>query len=287
MDMEHFDQIPCMSHKIMGGHTRGKLFVHEELLSDGAQSGQSQALLHICVLSLMPQIDLKMHRKAASAIEKVFFTPLWTNSSSSTHVTRHAEGILQHQYLLATETGRYRFARTDETTWLVCGKILQAVKSEHDSIIVSNPIPNFLRTRTVQLIGNYLLCSCGFFKRSGLPCCHLFYILRRGPIPADCATRWRHDYIGRWFTGSKEYDMAFKIAQKQETICSFYEPTNGECPTSYTVFSLGSMEDIHFYEKPMECTLYTIEGSSILCQSFRNEKVLPSSKLPWECSSHN
>jgi hypothetical protein len=34
MDMEHFDQIPCISHKIMRGHTRGKLLVHEELLSD-------------------------------------------------------------------------------------------------------------------------------------------------------------------------------------------------------------------------------------------------------------
>ena len=50
----------------------------------------------------LERVDLKVHRKRASAIQKLISMPLWTTSASSTDVTRHAEGILQQQYLLAT-----------------------------------------------------------------------------------------------------------------------------------------------------------------------------------------
>jgi hypothetical protein len=121
-----------------------------------------------------------------------------------------------------------------------------------------------------------------FFEQLGLPCHHLFFILQHGPILVDCTTRWCHDYFGRQFTGNKEYDTAFQIAKKQGMSGPFYEPSPGECPTCYAIFSPGSMEDTHFYEEPMECTLDAIEGSSILYQLFRNKKVLPLSKLPSE-----
>jgi hypothetical protein len=69
-------------------------------------------------------------------------------------------------------------------------------------------------------------------------------------------------------------------AKQQETVGPFYEPPIVECPTSYPIFSPCSVEDIHFYKEPiLECTLYAIQGSSILYQSFKNEKALPSSKL--------
>jgi hypothetical protein len=105
--------------------------------------------------------------------------------------------------------------------------------------------------------------------------------MQRGPIPADCATRWRRDYMARRFTGNKEYDAAFKNGKKQETIGPFYEPADQD-PTCYPVFSAGSLEDIRFYEEPLECTLYAIPGSSILYQTTRNEKAVPLSELPSE-----
>jgi hypothetical protein len=49
MDMEHFDRILCISHNIMRGHTRGKLFVHEELLSDVGMLGSMLGGSLLCI----------------------------------------------------------------------------------------------------------------------------------------------------------------------------------------------------------------------------------------------
>lgn len=135
----------------------------------------------------------------------------------------------------------------------------------------------------MRLIGDYLLCSCGFFERLGIPCRHLFHILQRGPIPTDCATRWRRDYIAHGFTGNNEYDTAFRIAKKQETIGPFYKEPAEECPTCYPIFSPGSVGNIRFYEEPMECTMYAVRGSTVLYQTLlRKEKAVPDRELPSE-----
>jgi hypothetical protein len=49
---------------------------------------------------IIDKSDLKMHRKTCSALLSVSSTSLWSRSSSSMHITKHAEGIiLQQQYL--------------------------------------------------------------------------------------------------------------------------------------------------------------------------------------------
>ena len=162
---------------------------------------------------IIDRVDLKMARKTGSALLGMTSTPLWTRSTSRVHVTKHAEGILQQQYLHATG-GKYSSARTDSHTWLIHRELHEDLKKAgKENVDLGFPVPKFIRTRMVRLIGDYLVCSCKFFERLGLPCRHLFYILQRGPIAADCATRWRRDYIALRYTGSKEYDVAFKAAE--------------------------------------------------------------------------
>jgi hypothetical protein len=234
---------------------------------------------------ILDKTDMKMKRKTFGALHSMSSTPLWSRSSSSMHVTMHAEGILQQQYLHST-AGLYSYARTDSHTWLVRREARRHIKAETDELIVGYyPIPKFIRTRTVRLIGDNLVCSCGFFERLGLPCRHLYYVLQRGPIPEDCATRWRRDYIALRYTGSKEYDVAFKVAKKRETIGPYYDADDS--PTCYPVFWGGSPPgpspvDMRYYEEPMNCTLYTVEGSTIIQQStrVRDGKALPANQLP-------
>jgi hypothetical protein len=232
---------------------------------------------------ILVKTDLKMKRKTVGALHSLSTTPLWSRSSSSMHVTMHAEGILQQQYLHST-AGLYSYARTESRTWLVRREARQHLKAKTEEVTIGYPIPKFIRTRRVRLIGDNLVCSCGFFERLGLPCRHLFYVLQRGPIPEDCATRWRRDYIALRYTGSKEYDIAFKVAKKRETIGPYYDP--GDSPTCYPVFWGGnppgpSPVDMRYYEEPLNCTLYMIEGSPIQ-QSTRSRdgKALPAYQLP-------
>jgi hypothetical protein len=105
-------------------------------------------------------------------------------------------------------------------------------------------IPKLVQMRTVPLIGDCLVCSCSFFERLGLWCCYMLYVIcssAGGPILEDCATRWHWNYMALRYTCSKGYNVAFKVAQKQEMIGPYYEPANS--PTCYPVFFGGSPPD--------------------------------------------
>jgi hypothetical protein len=147
--------------------------------------------------NIQEKYDVCNNFKQATALRQASSVPLWSKTLTSPVVTRHAEGILQQQYTLGMKPW-FNCVRTDSTTWLVRGGIEKALEG--------TPIPKFIRTRMVSQVGTFLLCSCGFFERFGLPCRHLFVVLQRGPRPSDCATRWRRDYLAYGLSGNAELD---------------------------------------------------------------------------------
>jgi hypothetical protein len=74
--------------------------------------------------------DLKMHRKTSSTLLSMMSSmPSWSRSSSSVHVTKHAEGILQKQYLHSM-AGSCSYTCTDSHAWLVCREASQHMNGE-------------------------------------------------------------------------------------------------------------------------------------------------------------
>jgi hypothetical protein len=143
--------------------------------------------------------------KSVRDVTKVTSAPMWSKSLTSTVVTVHAEGVIQEQFLLGMCQVRYYCAWTNRTTWLVCGETDTAY-------LGASCVPTFIRTRTITLIDGKLLCSCGFFKRIGLCCRHLYVVLQRGPLPNDCITRWRRDYLAFCRRGDAKLDKHFDEA---------------------------------------------------------------------------
>ncbi len=157
--------------------------------------------------------DVRNNYKEATALRQVSSVLLWSNNLTCPVVTRYAEGVLQQQYTLAMKPW-FNCVQTDSTTWLVQGGVEKGLQG--------TPVPKYIRTRTVSQVGSFLLCSCGFFQRFGLPCRHLFVVLKRGPRPSDCATRWRRDYLAYGLSGKAELDWLFKEAKMQEPVGPFY-----------------------------------------------------------------
>jgi hypothetical protein len=159
-------------------------------------------------------------------------------------VTAHAEGVVQAQFLLGVCEERYSCARTNATTWLVRGETTTTLPT------VSS-VPTFIRTRTITLIDGKLLCSCGFFERIGLCCRHLYVVLQRNPLPNDCITRWRRDYLAFGHRGDAELDEQFEEAKRMEVIGPVYVEDEA-LPQEYPAFLSGKRKDIEYFTDPIK-----------------------------------
>ncbi len=71
--------------------------------------------------AILDKSDLRNNKKSDRISQSVVSTPLWSVAATAGEVTKHAEGILQQQYLLATRTGGYSCVCINRNTWLVCG----------------------------------------------------------------------------------------------------------------------------------------------------------------------
>ena len=217
--------------------------------------------------------DARNNLKQTQALKDATSKPLWSKTLTGPVVTAYAEGILQLQYSLAKKSW-LNCVQTEPNTWLGKGGILKAPWG--------TPVPKFVRTRTVSRVGTYLICSCGFFERFGLPCRHLFAVIQRGPRPSDCATRWRRDYLAYGLTGKAELDRLFKEAKMQEPIGPFYCDEEGKATTIYPYFICGDVRYMKFFTAPIEHTLYYVQGCNEIRQSTAIGKIVPEEELPSE-----
>jgi hypothetical protein len=191
--------------------------------------------------------ERRIIRKSVRDVTKVTSAPTWSKSLTSTKVTVHAEGVIQGQFLLGMCQGRYSCARTNETTWLVRGET-------NTAYLGASCVPTFIRTRMITLIDGKLLCSCGFFERIGLCCRHLYVVLRRGPLPNDCITRWRRDYLAFCRRGDAKLDEHFDKAERMEVIGPVYVEDEA-LPQEYPVFVTGERKDIKYFLGPIQAEL--------------------------------
>jgi hypothetical protein len=127
-----------------------------------------------------------------------------------------------------------------------------------------SPLPRFLRSQTIRQVGAYLLCSCAFQERFGLPCRHMLLVLQRGPIPTDCAVRWRRDYAAMCYAGNSTIDLAFCAAKAEEPIGPIYEDLTATPPTTYPAFLCGIKKELTYFTDPIRRTMYYFEGSSLI-----------------------
>jgi hypothetical protein len=109
----------------------------------------------------------------------------------------------------------------------------------------------------------------------------LLVVLQRGPIPTDCAARWRQDYAARCYAGNTSIDLVYRAAKAQEPIGPFYEDLVAPISNKYPVFLTGKAKELSYFEEPMSRTLYYFSGSSLVHQvPVLNGKVAPDLVLP-------
>jgi hypothetical protein len=76
------------------------------------------------------------------------------------------------------------------------------------------PIPRFMRTRTVKWDdeGRFYECSCCHFERTGIPCIHIYAVVKmldpdwKGFTHHDVSVRWWSAYISHGFRGSASHN---------------------------------------------------------------------------------
>jgi predicted membrane protein len=89
--------------------------------------------------------ERRIIRKSVRDVTKVTSAHMWSKSLTSTVMTVHAEGVIQGQFLPGMCQGRYSCARTNSTTWLVCGETKTAY-------LGASCVPTFIRTQTITPI---------------------------------------------------------------------------------------------------------------------------------------
>jgi MULE transposase domain/SWIM zinc finger len=95
----------------------------------------------------------------------------------------------------------YESYRQNESTFLVKALSPEAeLPPTHlqEAKYINYMVPKFERTRIVNIFcyngKNYLECSCGYFNRMGLPCRHMYSILKRKPLPCDLILRYHTQF---------------------------------------------------------------------------------------------
>jgi MULE transposase domain len=107
--------------------------------------------------------------------------------------------------------------RQSESVFLVQQKttLLENVPSyEQTTKFINYMVPTFERTRVVEIISNagrmHMVCSCGYFKRMGIPCRHMYCILKRKPLPSDLILRYHLQFHHKYqMPGCEEISNAF------------------------------------------------------------------------------
>jgi hypothetical protein len=133
--------------------------------------------------------DFQNKLKTTNELQRVGYMPLWSTTDNASVMTKHAEGILQQDFLRATRDAGYSYICTDSNMWLVRGSIIKSQEHQNwqhkKNITIPNPVPAFVQTRTIRLVDGNLICSSAFYERFGLPCRHQFTVLGRGPTAND------------------------------------------------------------------------------------------------------
>jgi hypothetical protein len=116
-------------------------------LKEGRPVMSGMALTSTSARAIVDKSDLRNSRKAHAVWRAVVSTPLWLLlAATADEVMKHAEGILQQQYLLATRAGDgkgYSCVCTDEHMWHV-----RQGGPSYDSTTLEDsgrsPLPRFL-----------------------------------------------------------------------------------------------------------------------------------------------
>ena len=109
--------------------------------------------------------------KSQDAASAVVSKPTWSKSPTADHITNYSEGLLMSQWL----------SRTSKVSARVSFKVWYVASKNHRSYFNKlNPSTTFTRVRIISLVefnGKfYLVCSCGYHQRQGIPCRHLLHI---------------------------------------------------------------------------------------------------------------
>ena len=126
----------------------------------------------------------------------------WNELKCSKYLIDRCLGILIQEYEHSTN---YEISRQTETVFMV--QLIEGSRKVTTSIV-----PIFRHRRTVIIEQGVLKCDCNLFDRIGIPCRHMWSILRKqlnfqGPSHHDIAVRWWADHSVH----------AFPLQVKQET----------------------------------------------------------------------
>ncbi len=106
------------------------------------------------------------------------------------------------------------------------GIVLQTMQQAEDQH--HPPIPRFIRTRTVRWDreGSFYECSCCHFERTGIPCVHIYAVVKRldpdwkGFTHHDVSVRWWSAYISHGFLDSQDSGEDGKEESLSTRLCN-------------------------------------------------------------------
>ena len=134
--------------------------------------------------------SLLVHKVRLSDSEKKKQTvPLYSNTEAGKFVTRYAELNAHQQCTGYVDGDRYWL-------WKINAKTLWVLLKAHATTV--SPVTRFARVRVVSVVmGDKLMCSCGFFQRHGFPCRHMYMAMREIRV-SDFDIRWHLNYFWKY-----------------------------------------------------------------------------------------
>ena len=201
-------------------------------------------------------------QNAAAAITEI---PTWSKTPTAEHITKYAEGLLMSQWRSRVSKVS---ARVEKMKWYVASKTRRTPFKDDD------PSTTFTRVRTVSSVLHngeyYLICSCGYHQRQGIPCRHLLHV-------TDCI---KLEYIDpRWHKVFRHYYGKHEVFTRSYVHSQFNPVPGILCPSELLVCSgsyplLNGVEDVSFFTSILESP----------CPVVRNycEKLQPNDFSVWD-----
>ena len=162
-----------------------------------------------------------------------------SNLNVKNDLTRVGVALLEEEVI---GSQRYASRRVSKDKWLVrlagnCAEDLSSIDSMNDFYKKDKCIPTFHHTRTVtRNEKDELLCTCGMFEATRIPCRHIIHVMDRKIELLDVGVCWRSDYYAYYGNPScVRISNAFDTYQNRND--PVYPETNG--PSIFPVLKYG------------------------------------------------
>ena len=214
-----------------------------------------QTSLHNSLCILCNAAERRCGEYEKSSTKEVLNTKTWVSLQCGNELNLRGEQLLTAQW---KSKDQYDTVRINTTTWLV--KYIEPLEVEYKTIY-----PLFKRIRQVVFEKHVFKCSCQYFERFGIPCCHIYAVMStlngyKGPKLRDVSvTYWKQYRLYCYaIETNKEDDRSNHMSNLLKDLRK-NDITGPTCSRSlFSDIPMVSEIPSDFYHKGIQCRNYDI-----------------------------